>query len=64
MVLDNERRVQGAGCSCFAALGDAGPELAPYLEPEPRNPVFTFNNYRHDMRILYNAVGTLADAPG
>ncbi|KAJ7821507.1 armadillo-type protein, partial [Mycena olivaceomarginata] len=34
MVLDNNKRVQEAGCSAFATLEeDAGLELAPYLEP-------------------------------
>ena len=34
MVLDNNKRVQEAGCSAFATLEeDAGPELVPYLEP-------------------------------
>ncbi|TEB38110.1 ARM repeat-containing protein [Coprinellus micaceus] len=60
MVLDNNKRVQEAGCSAFATLEeDAGPELSPYLEPVLRN------LYQHkNMLILYDAVGTLADAVG
>ena len=66
MVLDNNKRVQEAGCSAFATLEeDAGPELAPYLEPVLRNLVFAFEKYQHkNMLILYDAVGTLADAVG
>jgi transportin-1 len=66
MVLDNNKRVQEAGCSAFATLEeDAGSELAPYLEPVLRNLVFAFDKYQHkNMLILYDAVGTLADAVG
>lgn len=66
MVLDTNKRVQEAGCSAFATLEeDAGPELAPYLEPVLRNLVFAFERYQHkNMLILYDAVGTLADAVG
>jgi hypothetical protein len=66
MVLDNNKRVQEAGCSAFATLEeDAGTELAPYLEPVLRNLVLAFDKYQHkNMLILYDAVGTLADAVG
>lgn len=66
MVLDNNKRVQEAGCSAFATLEeDAGPELAPYLDPVLRNLVFAFEKYQHkNMLILYDAIGTLADAVG
>ncbi|TDL23096.1 ARM repeat-containing protein [Rickenella mellea] len=66
MVLDNNKRVQEAGCSAFATLEeDAGPELVPYLEPVLKNLVFAFDKYQHkNMLILYDAVGTLADAVG
>ncbi|TFK65620.1 transportin-PC [Pluteus cervinus] len=66
MVLDNNKRVQEAGCSAFATLEeDAGPELAPYLDPVLRNLVFAFDKYQHkNMLILYDAIGTLADAVG
>ncbi|KAF9012676.1 transportin-PC [Cyathus striatus] len=66
MVLDNNKRVQEAGCSAFATLEeDAGQELAPYLEPVLRNLVFAFDKYQHkNMLILLDAVGTLADAVG
>lgn len=66
MVLDNNKRVQEAGCSAFATLEeDAGIELVPYLEPILRNLVFAFDKYQHkNMLILYDAIGTLADAVG
>ncbi|CCM03932.1 uncharacterized protein FIBRA_06084 [Fibroporia radiculosa] len=66
MVLDNNKRVQEAGCSAFATLEeDAGAELAPFLEPVLRNLVFAFDKYQHkNMLILYDAIGTLADAVG
>ncbi|KLO11081.1 ARM repeat-containing protein [Schizopora paradoxa] len=66
MVLDNNKRVQEAGCSAFATLEEeAGAELAPYLEPVLKNLVFAFEKYQHkNMLILYDAVGTLADAVG
>ncbi|KAJ3554427.1 hypothetical protein NM688_g3116 [Phlebia brevispora] len=66
MVLDNNKRVQEAGCSAFATLEeDAGPELSPYLDPVLRNLVLAFDKYQHkNMLILYDAVGTLADAVG
>ncbi|KAI6094627.1 armadillo-type protein [Pisolithus croceorrhizus] len=66
MVLDDNKRVQEAGCSAFATLEeDAGAELVPYLEPVLRNLVFAFQKYQHkNMLILYDAVGTLADSVG
>ncbi|KAG6335827.1 hypothetical protein ID866_3263 [Astraeus odoratus] len=66
MVLDDNKRVQEAGCSAFATLEeDAGIELVPYLEPVLRNLVFAFQKYQHkNMLILYDAVGTLADSVG
>ena len=66
MVLDNNKRVQEAGCSAFATFEeDAGAELVPFLEPVLRNLVFAFDKYQHkNMLILYDAVSTLADAVG
>lgn len=66
MVLDDNKRVQEAGCSAFATLEeDAGAELSPFLEPVLRNLVFAFQKYQHkNMLILYDAIGTLADAVG
>ncbi|KAJ7018235.1 armadillo-type protein, partial [Mycena alexandri] len=60
------KRVQEAGCSAFATLEeDAGIGLTPYLEPVLQNLVIMFDKYQHkNMLILYDAVGTLADAVG
>jgi len=66
MVLDTNKRVQEAGCSAFATLEeDAGPKLAPYLEPVLRNLMYAFDKYQQkNLLILYDAIGTLADAVG
>ncbi|KAG9094499.1 hypothetical protein FRC06_010735, partial [Ceratobasidium sp. 370] len=66
MVLDNNKRVQEAGCSAFATLEeDAGSALEPYLDPILRNLVFAFQKYQaKNLLILYDAIGTLADAVG
>ncbi|KAI0039593.1 ARM repeat-containing protein, partial [Auriscalpium vulgare] len=64
MVLDNNKRVQEAGCSAFATLEeDAGAELAPYIEPVLRSLVLAFHKYQaKNMQNLYDAVGMLANA--
>src|ERR1700744_1738715 len=66
MVLDNNKRVQEAGCSAFATLEEeAGSSLIPYLDPILRNLVYAFDKYQSkNMLILYDAVGTLADSVG
>lgn len=66
MVLDNNKRVQEAGCSAFATLEEeAGPDLAPYLEPVLKTLVFAFEKYQQkNLMILYDAIGTLADSVG
>lgn len=66
MVLDNHKRVQEAGCSAFSTLEEeAQAELEPYLDPVLRNLVFAFEKYQaKNLLILYDAVGTLADAVG
>lgn len=66
MVLDTNKRVQEAGCSAFATLEeDAGSRLAPYLEPILRNLMYAFEKYQQkNLLILYDALGTLADAVG
>ncbi|KAG9028013.1 hypothetical protein FS837_004015 [Tulasnella sp. UAMH 9824] len=66
MVLDSNKRVQEAGCSAFATLEeDAGARLAPYLEPILRNLMYAFEKYQQkNLLILYDALGTLADAVG
>ncbi|KAH8920466.1 Transportin-PC [Atractiella rhizophila] len=66
MVLDNNKRVQEAGCSAFATLEEeAQGELEPFLGPVLQNLVFAFGKYQQkNLLILYDAIGTLADAVG
>lgn len=66
MVLDNNKRVQEAGCSAFATLEEeVGSALAPYLGPVLQTLVLAFDRYyQKNMLILYDAVGTLADSVG
>lgn len=66
MALDNNKRVQEAGCSAFATLEEeAGASLAPFLEPVLKNLVFAFEQYQQkNLLILYDAIGTLADSVG
>ena len=66
MVLDNNKRVQEAGCSAFATLEEeTGTALAPYLGPVLRTLVMAFDKYHQkNMLVLYDAVGTLADSVG
>lgn len=66
MCLDNNKRVQEAGCSAFATLEEeAGSELEPFLDSILRNLVYAFNKYQQkNLLILYDAIGTLADAVG
>lgn len=66
MVLDNNKRVQEAGCSAFATLEEeAGTDLAQYLEPVLNTLIFAFDKYQQkNLLILYDAIGTLADSVG
>ncbi|WVQ79461.1 hypothetical protein IAT38_001560 [Cryptococcus sp. DSM 104549] len=66
MVLDGNKKVQEAGCSAFATFEEeAGPDMAPFLEPVLRNLVFAFKKYQQkNLLILYDAIGTLADSVG
>lgn len=66
MVMDNNKRVQEAGCSAFATLEEeAGADLAPYLEPVLRTLAAAFGKYQtKNLLILYDAIGTLADSVG
>ncbi|KAI9019805.1 Transportin-PC [Hyaloraphidium curvatum] len=66
MVLDNNKRVQEAGCSAFATLEEeACDQLVPYLGPILQTLVAAFGKYQHkNLLILYDAVGTLADSVG
>ncbi|GAA5969003.1 hypothetical protein JCM21900_002095 [Sporobolomyces salmonicolor] len=66
MCLDNNKRVQEAGCSAFATLEEeAGADLEPYLGSILTNLVRAFDKYQQkNLLILYDAIGTLADAVG
>lgn len=65
-MLDNNKRVQEAGCSAFANMEDqAGTVLIPYLQPILQHFVAAFNKYQQkNLLILYDAVQTLADTVG
>ncbi|EPS73595.1 hypothetical protein M569_01158, partial [Genlisea aurea] len=65
-LLDDNKRVQEAACSAFATLEEvAAGELIPHLEVILQHLMRTFGKYqRRNLRIVYDAVGTLADAVG
>ncbi|CAL9074954.1 unnamed protein product [Musa acuminata var. zebrina] len=65
-ILDSNKRVQEAACSAFATLEEeAAEELAPRLEIILQHLLCAFGKYqRRNLRILYDAIGTLADAVG
>ncbi|KAF2297988.1 hypothetical protein GH714_006855 [Hevea brasiliensis] len=63
-ILDTNKRVQEAACSAFATLEEeAAKELAPYLETILQHLMCAFGRYqRRNLRIVYDAISTLADA--
>ncbi|EOX97585.1 Importin beta-2, putative isoform 2 [Theobroma cacao] len=65
-ILDTNKRVQEAACSAFATLEEeAAEELAPRLEIILQHLMCAFGKYqRQNLRIVYDAIGTLADAVG
>ncbi|XP_070052918.1 transportin-1-like isoform X2 [Nicotiana tomentosiformis] len=65
-VLDDNKRVQEAACSAFATLEEeAAEELAPCLDIILQHLMCAFKKYqRRNLRIVYDAIGTLADAVG
>ncbi|XP_038724018.1 transportin-1-like isoform X2 [Tripterygium wilfordii] len=65
-ILDTNKRVQEAACSAFATLEEeAAVELAPRLETILQHLMCAFGRYqRRNLRIVYDAIGTLADAVG
>ncbi|KAL8543780.1 hypothetical protein ACS0TY_004364 [Phlomoides rotata] len=65
-ILDDNKRVQEAACSAFATLEEeAGEELAPRLDVILQHLMAAFGKYqRRNLRIVYDAIGTLADAVG
>ncbi|KAK8622254.1 hypothetical protein V6N13_117177 [Hibiscus sabdariffa] len=65
-ILDTNKRVQEAACSAFATLEEeAAEELAPRLEVILQHLMCAFGKYqKRNLRIVYDAIGTLADAVG
>ncbi|XP_039127220.1 transportin-1 [Dioscorea cayenensis subsp. rotundata] len=65
-ILDSNKRVQEASCSAFATLEEeAAEELAPRLEIILQHLLCAYGKYqRRNLRIVYDAIGTLADAVG
>lgn len=65
-VLDRNKRVQEAACSAFATLEEeAQDRLVKYLGPVLQNLMYAFSTYQaKNMLILYDAIGTLAEAVG
>ncbi|KAJ1737218.1 hypothetical protein LPJ72_000673 [Coemansia sp. Benny D160-2] len=65
-MMDNNKRVQEAACSAFATIEeDAGLYMVPYIQPVLETLVRAFGLYqRKNIIILYDAVGTLAEAVG
>ncbi|KAF7127709.1 hypothetical protein RHSIM_Rhsim11G0193600 [Rhododendron simsii] len=65
-ILDENKRVQEAACSAFATLEEEAAEvLAPRLEIILQHLMCAFGKYqRRNLRIVYDAIGTLADAVG
>ncbi|KAL6556349.1 Transportin-1 [Orobanche gracilis] len=63
-ILDDNKRVQEAACSAFATLEEeAADELAPRLDIILQHLMWAFGKYqRRNLRIIYDAIGTLADA--
>jgi transportin-1 len=65
-LLDPNRRVQESACTAFIILGEsASVRLVPYIYPILTQTNSAFALYRRKNRlILYDALGTLADAVG
>ncbi|KAJ1821551.1 hypothetical protein LPJ60_002543 [Coemansia sp. RSA 2675] len=65
-MMDKNKRVQEAACSAFATLEEeAGPYMVPYIQPVLETLMRAFSLYqRKNLIILYDAVGTLAEAVG
>jgi transportin-1 len=65
-LLDNNKRVQESACTAFIILAEsASRRLTPYLYPILSNTNRAFALYKRKNRLmLYDAMGTLADAVG
>ncbi|CAG7883326.1 unnamed protein product [Brassica rapa] len=63
-LLDTNKRVQEAACSAFATVEeDAAEELVPHLGVILQHLMCAFGKYqRRNLRIVYDAIGTLADS--
>ncbi|KAI9330187.1 armadillo-type protein [Obelidium mucronatum] len=66
MVLDNSKRVQNAACSALATLEEEALDmLNPFLPHILQTLSSAFNKYQsHNLLLLYDAVGTLANSVG
>ncbi|KAK9069530.1 hypothetical protein SSX86_011434 [Deinandra increscens subsp. villosa] len=65
-ILDDNKRVQEAACSAFTTLEEEAADLlAPRLEIILQHLMCAYGKYqRKNLRIVYDAIGTLADAVG
>ncbi|KAI8320666.1 ARM repeat-containing protein [Martensiomyces pterosporus] len=65
-MMDKNKRVQEAACSAFATVEeDAAQFMVPYIQPVLEALMRAFTQYqRKNLIILYDAVGTLAEAVG
>jgi len=65
-ILDKNKKVQEAACSAFATLEEeAQTDLIPWMTPILRTLVSAFAKYQaKNLVILYDAIGTLAEAVG
>ncbi|CAO3597936.1 unnamed protein product [Absidia cylindrospora] len=65
-ILDNNKRVQEAACSSLSLLEEeATTQLIPYLQPILVTLVAAFEKYQHhNLLLLLDTVGTLADVVG
>ncbi|OLY82423.1 Transportin-1 [Smittium mucronatum] len=65
-MLDQNKKVQEAACSAFATLEeDAGSLMIPYIESVLQTIIYAFSKYQHkNLIILYDSIGTLAEAVG
>jgi len=65
-ILDSNKRVQEAACSAFATFEEEAQErLLPYVTGILQNLMYAFGRYQaKNMLILYDTIGTLAEAVG
>jgi hypothetical protein len=65
-ILDRNKRVQETACSAFCTFEEeASVDLVPYLDFILETLMFAFKQYQHkNLMILYDAIGTLAEAVG